>query len=65
MGNTEDREPPVDLIPLAEAARLVGIPYTTLQAWAKRGDIQKWRRGGRIFVSRAEVERAAKPKPQP
>lgn len=48
---------PEDLISLAEAARFARVGNATMWRWAKRGHIRSWRRGERVFVSRAEADK--------
>lgn len=62
---------PSDLIALHEAAKeygeeklgALGVKYATIRQWTIRGELRSWRRGERIFVSRAELEEMIRPKP--
>ena len=51
---------PSDLLTTGEAARLLGIrSLNTIKRWAREGLLDGYRRGGRVLVSRASVERLA------
>lgn len=61
-------ETPDDLIPTAEAVKLVPssrpgkrLALTTMHRWIERGRLRGWRIGRYIFVSRAEFKNVAKP----
>lgn len=47
---------PTDLIGLGQAARVACASRVAVWGWVKAGRLRSWRRVGRIFVSRAEVE---------
>jgi excisionase family DNA binding protein len=50
--------PPTDLLTTGDAARLLGIhSLNTIKRWAREGILDGYRRGGRVLVSRASVER--------
>lgn len=53
---------PNDLISRKEAAQLEGIHLSTLKRLLARGHVRRWRRLGRVLVSRAEVHEALLPK---
>lgn len=62
----EPQELPEDLIDTTAAARLAKCHITSLNRWIHRGKLRGWRRGGRWFVSQADVLALFKPvKPQP
>jgi len=49
-----------DMIPIADAARLVGVPVSTARGWVLKGVIVgavRHGRQGRISVPRSEVDR--------
>ena len=65
---TSDHELPCDLLPLREAAKL--LPGTrpgrhlcidVLRRWTWRGTLASWKIGGRLYVSRSEVLKQARP----
>lgn len=45
-----------DLIPVPLAASLLHVHRKTVIRWAQDGLIRLWRRGGRLFVLRTELE---------
>lgn len=50
--------PPGDLLTTGEAASLLGIrSLNTIKRWAAEGLLEGYRRGGRVLVTRASVER--------
>jgi len=56
-------EPPDDLIPVSEAALLIGVDRQTIYNATKDGRLRSWTRGvRRKLVSRAEVERLGRPR---
>ena len=53
-------DPMTDMIPIAEAARLIGVPVSTARGWAFKGTfVGVAHRGprGRLFVPRPEAVR--------
>jgi excisionase family DNA binding protein len=54
----EARSATADLITTGEAARMLGLgSVNTIKRWVRDGSLEGFRRGGRIMVSRASVER--------
>lgn len=53
----EARRAAADLLTTGEAARLLGVGINTVKRWAIAGQLQAFRRGSRVLVSRASVER--------
>ncbi|MBI3967363.1 MAG: helix-turn-helix domain-containing protein [Chloroflexi bacterium] len=53
-------EPPGGVITVSEAAALLGVKSTfTVKRWIREGQLQGYRSGGRIMVSRASAEQLA------
>lgn len=46
---------PSDAIPCGRAAKLIHSHPTTLWRWVKRGELNGWRVGRRLYVSAGEV----------
>lgn len=49
----------LDLVPIAEAAQIIGRTPTTLRNWIKELRIQCVRKLGRIYFVRSELDRIA------
>lgn len=47
--------PPEDIIPASKAARLARIGLSGLWRWVLTGKLRGWKRGGRLFVSKADI----------
>ena len=47
---------PDDLMLLAEACEQFELKLPTLYCWIHRGALRAWKRVGRLYVSRAELE---------
>lgn len=67
-----DTKIPDDLISLSEAARefgpeargALGVKYGIIRGLAERKEIRSWEFAGKVMVSRAELEKALRPKPR-
>jgi excisionase family DNA binding protein len=54
----QEQAPPMDLITTGEAAELLGVrSINTIKRWARDGLLEGYRRGGRMMVSRASIQR--------
>ncbi len=53
--------PPPDLVPLREAATLIGVSGQTLTRWIHAGRMAGWRRGSRWLVSKGDALATLKP----
>lgn len=59
----EPTSPSEEWISVHQAAKRLGIAYTTVLSRAVSGKLETTRFGGRTFVSRASVERALSGQP--
>lgn len=53
---------PDDLITRRQAAETERVSITTIKRMITRGELRRWRRGGRVFLSRAEVHERLTPR---
>ena len=56
---------PDDLITAAEAVQAFNVKLDTLYSWVHRGAVRAWKRAGRLYLSRSELEDMYVPVPVP
>ena len=45
-----------DILSIPQAAQFLGVHFTTIYRWIKRGEVRPFRIGGQVFLERADVE---------
>jgi excisionase family DNA binding protein len=51
-----------DLISIVEAAQSAGVVTSTIYRWCKRRGLGLYKKGGRTFVSRGDLQRLMRPR---
>ena len=45
-----------DIVSMSDAAKEIGVHFTTVHRWVRSGKIHPFRIGGQLFLSQEEVE---------